>query len=76
MIRELRSWLRDQVVQDVPHTSAACEFGCQSVTCLRGEWEHCARRFTYCYCALARGLRPWASEPRVGEARRGDRGWV
>jgi curli biogenesis system outer membrane secretion channel CsgG len=40
------NWLRDQIVQPVPESSALCEFDCRKQQCTMGEWENCDRRLT------------------------------
>jgi hypothetical protein len=42
--RNAKSWLRAQIVEDVPDSLALCEFGCRKQQCRIGEWERCKRR--------------------------------
>jgi hypothetical protein len=43
-MRKVRSWLKGQIVQEVPEDVALCEFDCRKGQCRMGEWESCERR--------------------------------
>jgi hypothetical protein len=38
MMRNLRRWPADQIMEPVPDSLAVCEFDCRAVECLHGGW--------------------------------------
>lgn len=40
----LWGWVKDQLVGEVPHGDALCEFDCPHDQCRIGEWATCKRR--------------------------------
>jgi len=38
------SWIKAQIVQDVPPEIALCEFDCSRAQCTQAEWATCPRR--------------------------------
>ena len=41
---QLRSWVADQIIQDVPSQIAPCEFDCRKTQCKSQEWDTCSYR--------------------------------
>jgi hypothetical protein len=44
IFRRLWSFIKDQLVQDVPVEVEPCEFHCRVGQCTMGEWEACENR--------------------------------
>jgi hypothetical protein len=59
---EVKRWLKNQVIQEVPEDIALCEFDCRKPQCRMGEWETCERRLR-----SPSGNRPQATQ-RLGRS--------
>ena len=44
---QLRHWITDHSIQDVPSDLAVCEFDCCQDRCTFGEWETCQNRLLH-----------------------------
>jgi hypothetical protein len=45
-VRDLRDWVRNQIVAEVPADLALCEFDCRKTLCSLNEWICCERRIS------------------------------
>lgn len=47
LLTRVWSWLKGQIVREVPAEDALCEFDCRKEQCLYGEWASCERRLSH-----------------------------
>ena len=45
--RKWRTWLKSQIIADVPSEDAFCEFECDKTLCQLRHWATCERRLAY-----------------------------
>ena len=66
----MRLWRRlvEEVVGEVPHGDALCEFDCPKTQCRTGEWATCKRRLAH----TTQGVGPGADPEKKRDQTRAD----
>jgi hypothetical protein len=47
IFRNWRTWLKGQIIADVPPEDAFCEFECRKSECRLGHWAQCKNRLSH-----------------------------
>jgi len=47
ILATINGWISDNVIGEIPHDLAYCEFDCPKSQCSRGEWTDCVNRLRF-----------------------------